>query len=367
MKIDFDLNVIGYFASISIGIYTAILLYFSPNNKLANRLLAFLMLAITGWILDAFLRASGIYGQKPSLYFLPIYYSFAFGPLLYFYVRTVTNKEFAFTRQELYHFIPVLLQAAFYWLITFQDYQTKYQIWFNIHQPYTYRIEYDGTWLSVVAYLFLAIRHFRKYQHWLANNYSDITKNMLNWLKVCLIALVLVCAAWLFEAFLRDFRNTYYQYDVSTNLLCIVIYCIGILGMQQAANNVVFKVEKEQEQAPAGQAAEADPAIIELVRGAMNEAKLYLNPELTLADLAKHIKLPVKTVSFNINAAFGKPFNSFVNSYRVAEVKARLQTSDPEKFTLLSIAFESGFNSKTSFNRIFKEFTGSSPSDFIKK
>ena len=365
MKINFNPTVIVYFAAISVGIYTAILLYFSPNNKMANRLLALLMIAITGWIIDAFLRASGIYGQKPSLYFLPIYYSFAFGPLLYFYVRKVTNKEFVFTRNMLYHFIPVLLQGIFYWCITFQSYQTKYQIWFTIHEPYTYRIEYDGTWLSLVIYLFLSIRYFLKYQHWLADNYSDITKKLLNWLKFSLIMLSLICTAWFFEAVLRDFRNTYYQYDISTNLLSILVYCIGIIGMQQAANNVIFEVEKER--VLSGPVMEIDTMVFASIRRAMTEAKLYLNSELTLSDLAKYLQLPAKMVSNNINAATGKPFNTFVNSFRVEEVKLRLKTTDLEKFTLLGIAYDSGFNSKTSFNRIFKEFTGSSPSDFIKK
>lgn len=365
MKINFDINVISYFSVISIGIYTAILLGFSANNKLANRVLALLLLAITGWIVDAFFRASGIYGQQPSWYFLPIYYSFAFGPLLYFYVRAITNQAFVFGSKQLLHFIPVLIQAIFYWCITFQTYQTKYFIWFNIHQPYTYRLEYDGTWLSLVIYLLLAVKYFSKYQNWVANNFSNVTKKLLNWLKFSLVTLIMVCIAWLFEAILRDFKNTYYQYDVSTNLLCLIIFCIAVIGMQQATNNVVFEIETQQLQTDA--VSEADEELMKFIRKAMNEDKLYLNPELTLADLAKHLQLPAKIVSFNINLATGKPFNTFVNGYRVEEIKARLRSSDLEKFTLLSIAFESGFNSKTSFNRIFKEFTGTSPSDFIKK
>jgi AraC-like DNA-binding protein len=364
MKIVFDLNVTAYFAGISVGIYTALLLFFSSQNKLANKILSFLILAITGWVTDAFFRASGIYGQRPDLYFLPIYYSFAFGPLLYYYVRAITNRDFRFKGIDLLHFIPVFIQAAFYIFVSFQSYQAKYFVWFHIHQPYTYRIEYDGTWLSLVIYLLLAIRHFKKYQSWLANNYSNITRKQKNWLKFSLITLIFVCTAWLFEAILRDFKNTYYQYDLSTNLLCIVIFCIGILGMQQSATVVEFADDSLP--ARAETIVHPDDNIVRLIQEAMTGGRLYLNPELTLADLSKYLKLSPKIVSFNINAAFNKPFNTYVNSFRVEEIKKKLQTADLEKFTLLSIAFESGFNSKTSFNRIFKEFTGSSPSDFIK-
>ena len=174
-----------------------------------------------------------------------------------------------------------------------------------------------------------------------------------------------MCIAWLFEAVLRDFKNTYYQYDFSTNLLCIVIYGVGVLGMQEADTLVEFKGEKVADRS--GAPIKPDEAVVRLIDEAMTGHRLYLNPELTLAELAAFLNLPAKTVSFNINAAYNKPFNTYINSFRVDEIKRRLQTADLQKFTLLSIAFDSGFNSKTSFNRIFKEFTGTSPSDFIKK
>lgn len=365
MKISFDLNVIVYFAAICTGIYTSLLLFFAEQNRMANRFLALLMLAITGWIADAFFRASGIYAQRPDLYFLPIYYSFAFGPLLYLYVCAITNKGFHFRPLIWLHFVPVVLQAAFYWYMCFQSYHVKYNVWYHVHQPVTYRIEYDGTWLSLAIYLWLATRHFIKYRLWLADNYSNITRRQLNWLRLSLLTLILVCMAWLFEAFLRDFRNTYYQYDVSTNLLCIVIFCIGILGMQQGSVNISFTEEKAD--IPFKVAAGADAGVMRLIEQAMLNHRLYLNPELTLADVAKHLNLPPRVVSAAINAASGKAFNTYVNRHRVDEIKQRLQTADLGKFTLLGIAFESGFNSKTSFNRTFKEFTGCSPSDFLKK
>ncbi len=365
MKINFDLNVIVYFAAISVGIYTSLLLWFSSKNRFANKVLSVLILSISGWVIDAFLRTSGIYRQYPSLYFLPIYYSFSFGPLIFLYVRSITNKEFKFSRFELLHFIPLLIQSSFYLFACFQSYQFKYDLWFRVHQPYTYRIEYDGTWLSLVIYIILSFRYFTKYQSWLANNYSNLSRKLLNWLKFSLLTLILVCIAWLFEAFLRDFRNTYYQYDFSTNLLCIVIYCMAVLGMQEADTLVEFKVENIADKP--GLVNKPDEAVIQLIDQAMTRHQLYLNPELTLAELADFLNLPAKTISYNINAGFNKPFNTYVNAFRVEEVKRRLLTADLGKFTLLGIALDSGFNSKTSFNRIFKEFTGSSPSDFIKK
>ncbi|HEX8507607.1 MAG TPA: helix-turn-helix domain-containing protein, partial [Hymenobacter sp.] len=71
-----------------------------------------------------------------------------------------------------------------------------------------------------------------------------------------------------------------------------------------------------------------------------------------------------RLISFTVNAGFGRSFNDLVNGYRVAEVQRRLAAPDARRFTLLGIAFESGFNSKTTFNRIFKQVTGVAPRDY---
>jgi AraC-like DNA-binding protein len=365
VKIDFSFITILYFAAIVQGFFSAGLLFSSTKNKVANRLLAFLMLAITGWLIDAFFRVANIYGQNPNLYFLPIYYSFSFGPLLYFYVQSITNSTFKFKGKYLVHFIPVSVQALFYWIVTFQSYQTKYSIWLNIHLPYTYRIEYDGSWISLSVYLLLSIRLIFKYQRWLNDNYTDVSQKMLNWLKICLFILILICVSWLFEAILRDAKGTYYRYDFSGDLLCIVIYLLGVFSYKQA--NIDMTFEPATVLLPPVISFTADDAIVVQIENAMINERLYLNAELTLADVAKHLKIPAKIVSANINAAFKKPFNSYVNQFRVEAIKKRLDSDDIHKLTLLGIAYESGFNSKTSFNRIFKEFTGVSPSQYIKK
>ena len=199
MKIELSVYTVIYFAAIVLGAFSAALLISSTKNKLANRLLGFLILAISGWLLDAFFRVSKLYSQNADLYFLPIYYSFAFGPLLYFYVKALTNSAFKFRPRHLLHFIPVLIQSGFYWFVMLQDYKTRYNIWFNLHLPYTYRIEYDGTWLSLAVYLILSLQLIRYYQRWLKDNYSDIALKMLNWLRICLWLMVIVCMCWLVE------------------------------------------------------------------------------------------------------------------------------------------------------------------------
>jgi AraC-like DNA-binding protein len=98
----------------------------------------------------------------------------------------------------------------------------------------------------------------------------------------------------------------------------------------------------------------------------MKTHRPYLQSELSLQDLAKQMELPQHVLSRRINSAFGQNFNDFVNAYRVEAVKEMLLSGDAGHLSLLGIAYECGFNSKATFNRVFRKFTGQSPTEFRK-
>lgn len=93
----------------------------------------------------------------------------------------------------------------------------------------------------------------------------------------------------------------------------------------------------------------------------------FLNPTLTLKEFAANCGSPARVISEHLNQGLGKNFHDFVNEYRVEAVKIKLKSKVQDNFTLESIAYDSGFNSKATFNRIFKKFTGLSPSKWSEK
>ena len=107
-------------------------------------------------------------------------------------------------------------------------------------------------------------------------------------------------------------------------------------------------------------------ADISLVRKLMEDEKAYLNPELNLSDLAKMAKMTRGQLSEVINSGFGKNFNDFVNEYRVKAFKNMLKEDKHKHLSLLGIAQECGFNSKATFNRVFKKLTSYSPTEYLK-
>ena len=110
-----------------------------------------------------------------------------------------------------------------------------------------------------------------------------------------------------------------------------------------------------------------DPAHLARLVQVMEAEALYRDPDLSLGSLAQHVGLPPNTVSHLLNAGIGQTFTDWVNHYRVAEVERRLRTPAAQRYTVLALALEAGFNSKTTFNRVFKERNGLTPSQYLKR
>jgi len=98
----------------------------------------------------------------------------------------------------------------------------------------------------------------------------------------------------------------------------------------------------------------------------MQEDQLFLNPGLSLTILSQHSGIPQKTISAVLNQHLHKSFNEFINEYRVAAFKERIQKRESNQLTIAGIGLECGFNSQATFQRTFKEITGMSPSEFRK-
>ena len=108
----------------------------------------------------------------------------------------------------------------------------------------------------------------------------------------------------------------------------------------------------------------------DLVKGIvmlMEEDKLYQETELTLQQLAEKLQAPTYQVSAALNDGLKKNFYDVVNGYRVEEAKRLLLDAKNRNYTILSVGFEAGFNSKTTFNTVFKKFTGLTPTEYRDK
>ncbi|MCB0707717.1 MAG: helix-turn-helix transcriptional regulator [Saprospiraceae bacterium] len=365
ISIALTLPVVLLAALIAQGVFAFLVLIFASSNKQANRFLALLLLSFSLWLVDSFYKASGLYGQLPNAYFQPIYYSFAFGPLIYFYVKSLTSESFRFQRKDWLHFIPVIIQAAFYWFLTSRNYEFKRWVWFEIHRPYTDRIEFDGTLLSLSIYLIFSIRLLFKYQSWLQNNFSEFSRISLHWLKITLSAMLVICIFWAIDVTLRDVFDVYRAHNFSEISMGFAILLLAFGGMQQGRIANIHFAERQQKNPETREV--PDPVLLDQIIRRMEQQKDFLNPTLSLQEFAEALQLPARLVSTQINQGLHKSFVDFVNQYRVEEVQSKIQLGALDQYTLLALALDSGFNSKSTFNRVFKKQTGISPSEYINR
>ncbi|ROS20580.1 AraC-like DNA-binding protein [Chryseobacterium nakagawai] len=225
-----------------------------------------------------------------------------------------------------------------------------------------------------VVYIILCFLALKRYQKMLPEYYSALEKINLNWLKYIIVSLIILfigvfCMIALgTRADLIPFDKIFQIVAVvqSGYLLCIVFFSLrqSIVFNQQATldrNTVVIKEEKDDVQDKV-----YSDILSQRLLQFMETGRPYLDEELSLQKLSLLMDVSTHQLSQTINQGLNTNFYKFVNAYRIEEVKKKLGDPVFEKYSILGIAFESGFNSKSTFNKIFKEETGMTPSEFKK-
>ena len=113
--------------------------------------------------------------------------------------------------------------------------------------------------------------------------------------------------------------------------------------------------------------AEKDEVFLSKLKQLMETEKPYLNPELNLSMMAQSLDMKPRQLSSKINQNCNQNFYDLVNTYRVGAFKARMQSPDRDKLSLLGHAYECGFYSKSTFNHVFKKTTELTPSEYLRK
>lgn len=368
MKIPFSVDVFITGFIIAQGLFSSVLLLFQKNNSQANRYLSGLVLLFSLWLCDTFFNIAEVYQQNPNFYFLPIYYSLAFGPLIFLYTRAITQKDFQWRPKYAIHFIPVLFQGLLYVFLQLSTYGFRRMFWLEIHRPYTYNLEFYLSFVSLAIYLFFSRKLVIDYQKWIKNHFSQTAQINLQWLQLVLTLSFIITLFWLVDALLRTLNLYYFTHSFSVVAMggCVLILAGGGL-LQNNLSESKIDLEEKRKILATQDTHSLDPVILEKIRQEMEEHQYYLNPKLTLREFAHLLELPTRTISHHLNQGLGVPFIDFTNQYRVAKVQQLLANKSHAHLSLLGIALECGFNSKSTFNRVFKNITNESPSVYQKR
>ena len=320
------------------------------------------------------------YQDWPYLLGLEIPLPLVHAPLLFLYTAALTNQ---FPRKYYWvvHFIPVLF--VYIMLAGFLSRSAADKIWVYQNEGRGYeqaaRWIFSGIILSGLSYIGLSLYYLKKYRRNILNVFADTEKINLNWLYYLIIGITVI---WTVVIWGDD--------SLIYSVVVFFILFIGYFGIKQVGilNNAMLVVkpipadnrepvylaketvaEQEPETVKYQKSRITQPAIqkthhalVEL----MQKDHLFTDVELTLGALSERLAVHPNTLSQVINSVEGKNFYDYINALRVEAFMKAVNNPENKKYTLLSLAFECGFNSKASFNRNFKKHTGVSPTEYLK-
>ncbi|MFB9055700.1 helix-turn-helix domain-containing protein [Mariniflexile ostreae] len=344
-------------------LYDYILIFWLLYLGVATAIYAF----ATNYLLEAPFVSSGII----ALFLLH-------GPFLYLYVSALTSDNKKFRIKNTLHFVP-FLAFIFYLLVAsqFPAYAEGIRIDHvnhGVHEPpFLFVIFLMLTALSGPLYFLLAHREYRKIKGSILEFSSrDIN---LDWLGKLITIFGIVWTLLIIIAVIHHVFHFFSMVFCTDGLflsLSVFIILIGYYGLKQQEVFISFPVEEPEEPVDVNKIKYASSRLDDTglqkcfnrIQRYMVAQKPYLDPDLTLPKLAKDLNVPAHHLSQVINEMHGKNFFDFINQFRVDEVKRKIRDSKFKKYSLLGIALESGFNSKSAFNRVFKNLNGTTPSEF---
>lgn len=351
-----------YYIGIVQAWFAALLVSRKPNKGSADKMLIIWLLVIGVEMIYSVVNLEYL-KWLPDLIIIP----FSYGPFLLFYSKLLISKKSVFPKNFVLHLTPVLVFVVIS------------LFWGNPIDIDAVNFMRKGwlTWLAIAnfALFFISMLYYwwkvfgliKRHNLTLNDHFSyrsDAVK--LTWLKTVALWILGGFAGSAITFFIFFVQNIFPFNPIEIFHLGLLIFTFSIsyYGIHQPVlyqrkSMKVTQVEKQKN-------AENQSNIGEKLKKLMLESKPFLNPELTIQDLADDMSESAASISNYLNKELGINFFGYINGFRIEEAKTRLSNPNNSRETLLCIAFDSGFNSKSSFNTIFKKSVGMTPSEFRK-
>lgn len=370
--IELTFNIFSLLISIALIIaitFGFLLLFSRSKNKKADRYLAALLIIVALWNASVIVLDIGVFRYAMGIIWVPLTYTLALGPCFYFYIRYMTNIELKQTIKIWPHFLPVVLQIGLYLLEVFQGlplgvgyFDTTTYI---VFEPIVNALAIS----SLMIYGYVARKKIQLYHKWVDDNYSHCHRYNLNWLLRLSTLFLIVLTLWLgyfcIDYFLFEYRLSMFEYYPFHLTLAVLSIWMSIESYSKP--EIVFpdKVKTQQNNNDLNSIQEKElQEKADWLKQQIERNLLYMDPELSLKSLADTIDIHPNLVSKIINDGLKQTFSECINEYRVNAVIKKLANNEDDKLTFLAIAFDCGFNSKTTFNRVFKKQVGLTPLQF---
>ncbi len=313
---------------------------------------------------------------REFLFFIPFQQLFLIGPIIFIYTQSLLNKDFKLLKKYYIHFLPAALYLLYSLIVFITDKLILREFYFysdGRDKDLAFWYQMVGL-ISMLFYLFLSYKYYRNYRKRIVQEVSFADEILYKWISHFMIAfsllLILRVCFFIINPEWGEFGRKYWYYlcfSVLFLYIAITGYSNSIKASISLTNNATQKLKDEDDiQVSKLKSNEVEAWKIK-IQSLIDERKIYTNANLALSDIALLLNTNRNVISYIINQGFHMNFNDFINLKRVEAVIEKIKKGEHINNTLLSIAYDSGFNSKTTFNRAFKKHTSLTPKQFIVK
>jgi AraC-like DNA-binding protein len=340
------------------GLVVAGLLARAKANGEANRVLAALLVVMALTMTPYTLGYAGCYDAWPWLTFAPFFWQLALGPLLWRYVVAMATASRP--RRWLWHLAPAALQGLYYVVLFLQPLPIKQGWYLGPHAAVVVPLQWALVALSATAYWIAAGRVFLRWQRWLKAHSAAAEEYRLTWLRRFLgltgAVIVVGMGFALWDVAVR--RVSYFDAFGLYLSVAALVYVLGVEGWRHAD---VSPPRMPHSPVPAAPTPTVDwHGRARAWTATIEREGWYREPELTLATVARRLGTNPAYLSRGLNEGLGTSFSTVINRMRVDAACVELARGGAVLFTALDV----GFGSKATFNRVFRQVVGCTPSAY---
>ena len=361
-------------------LFSILLLLFSNKENRSKRILGYYMIINALMYTYLFFYYSGFYDVILVPYYFIIPIVLLIQPFFFFYIKSLTNPDFKCSYKQLFHFLPslifLIMNISLYSFLSYEDKMSLMSFSVNSDNQilhFLLKMHLNGYHIilsiQAIIYISFVIIAIYKYRKQLPSNFSNYEGVNLNWLIV-LLAFYLAIST--LQESLGYIDNLFYDPEARIwfNLFMIfTLAFIGISGLRQKEIFITANTDiKEPESVKYEKSSLKEDVKNELVtklKKYLEEGKPYLNNDLKLDDIANKLETNRQYLSQIINETYNQNFFTLINHYRINEAKKLFFNQKHKQLSIMGVANSVGFNSKSTFNTLFKKFTGKTPSQFI--
>lgn len=342
---------------LSIGIFQglitgAVLIRLSRKKYEHYLYLGYMMLIVSMSNLNILFSLTGLYVDYPMLLHLPLTFDLCIPPLLYLFVNAFLQKQNLTKRKLITYFSPILVNIFFH---LSRYYRPKFEL-FGLEINFHFFMFYVLGLAVTLSLSFFLIKMRNSLKDFIEDNPEFSGKKEDDYLKTIIYSGYLLTLIYVTTWLTHIDSPKVSDFILFLSVYSILIYAIGLYTL----------MKKDQLNINHGKH-KIDTTFIKVLDQFFKVEENYINPDISLKSISDKLQTTPQNLSFQINSHYKKNFNDFINSLRIEKSKEFLSNEKYSSLTILAIAYDSGFKSKSSFNAAFKKFIGMTPSEYKKK